>query len=70
VARKPFDDRRVQRALGAIHAERETTVRRQLTQRALFATWRLLLAELSSDVELQPLGKAAPPPQPAPGEQP
>jgi hypothetical protein len=70
VARKPFDDRRVQRALGAIHAERETNLRRQLTQRALFATWRLLLAELSSEVELQPLGKAAQPPQAAPGEQP
>jgi hypothetical protein len=69
LARKPFEDARVQRALGAIHAERGGSTRRQLARREVFSAWRVLLADLSGDVVLQPLGQA-PPEETAPGAAP
>ena len=50
----------LQRALSAVHTEREGSVREQLSKRSVFGMWRLLLLELGSDIQLERLPAAEP----------
>lgn len=60
VVRRPFESPRVQKALGALVAERNGTLREQLARRATFGLWRLLLSEWDGDVELHELAVRVP----------
>jgi hypothetical protein len=55
---KPIQHPEAQRALGAIHTERNGLARRQLTRSTIFSEWRYVLANLQTDVHLTPQPQA------------
>jgi hypothetical protein len=57
VARQPFAHPQVQKALAALHCERQGRVTEALARRSIYGSWRVLLAELEWDVELAPVSK-------------
>jgi hypothetical protein len=51
---RPLEHDKVQRALGALQAEREGPLAEALSQRTIFEKWRLLLARLELEMLLEP----------------
>ncbi|GMV79356.1 MAG: hypothetical protein AMXMBFR7_05400 [Planctomycetota bacterium] len=58
--RKPFEDPKVQKALGGLQTDREGKLVDELAKRSVFGFWRLLLSELDSDIRLEPTPVSAP----------
>ncbi len=60
VAKRPFNEPEVLKALGTIHTAREAGLKQQLTKKSTYGLWRLLISDLKGDAILKPIDRTLP----------